>query len=87
MDKDRNFDLPDLGDQEASKPGTAANTQHNILITFLQMIFAFLLFNFDSETRPKAIAASESSTPVKNDHERVTVSEDGEVEVEDLPVE
>lgn len=93
-DKDRELDLPELVDEEeddepSPEPEDSKDPHKFVLVSFLQMLFAFLLLNFKEENKTKAITAS----PHKKKEEEAA---DGKVlnssnstvdgfEVEDLP--
>lgn len=91
--KELAFDLPELVDEEEASDKAEGKQDPNqfILISFLQMLFAMFLLNFNEDNRVKAITVGgekEEYYEESPENEKVSIStnstSDG-FEVSDLP--
>jgi hypothetical protein len=80
-DKDRAFDLPELVDEDPIASPAPTTDNNYLIVSFLQIIFAFLLFNFNNE--PNAIKAD--AEPKKKTVPIATNDTDGDLKVEEVP--
>lgn len=93
-EEERAFDLPELvEEEEASHKAEGGKQDPNqfVLISFLQMIFAMFLLNFNEGNRVKAITAGgekEEYYEESPENEKVSISSNSTAdgfEVSDLP--